>query len=347
MQIAWLKGAKVAADFMPLMLKRLTWTGSTLRPRSVEEKGAIARALEAKVWPLLAAGKVRPLILATFPLAEAAARRMRSWRRASTSARSCSWPEPMAAPAPLARCHGQRCWPSLGEFGGRRRCRHGSSCPTKPPTALTLDQIEGVLERRDGVVWVHLNATATPAKQWIRSCTHLPEPIREDLLETDPRTRLEPLRSAVVGVIGDTVAGADPDPSRLATLHFYLDRQCLISTRRRPVSCASRLGQGGSQWAVGKQLRRTPGLAASPRCSVDQRARDRVGAGRRPQRGRRPGGATPPLRRQRLGKARRRAAQLRRQVTLRPRAIDRLRARLPQLDQQERPLRAVGQPRPD
>ena len=57
---------------MPLMLKRLTWTGSTLRPRSVEQKGAIARALEARVWPLLAAGKVKPLIHRTFPLAEAA-----------------------------------------------------------------------------------------------------------------------------------------------------------------------------------------------------------------------------------------------------------------------------------
>ena len=49
MQIAWLEGAKVQANFMPLMLKRLTWTGSTLRPRSVEQKGEIARALEAKV----------------------------------------------------------------------------------------------------------------------------------------------------------------------------------------------------------------------------------------------------------------------------------------------------------
>ena len=72
-QIAWLEGAKVQANFMPLMLKRLTWTGSTLRPRSVAEKGEIARALEAKVWPLLAAGRLRPPVHATFPLAEAAA----------------------------------------------------------------------------------------------------------------------------------------------------------------------------------------------------------------------------------------------------------------------------------
>ena len=72
-QIAWLQGPKVQANFMALMLKRLTWTGSTLRPRSVEQKGEIAQALEAKVWPLLAEGKVKPLIHRTFPLEEAAA----------------------------------------------------------------------------------------------------------------------------------------------------------------------------------------------------------------------------------------------------------------------------------
>ena len=71
-QIAWLGGSKVEADFMMLMIKRLTWTGSTLRPRSVEEKGEIARALEGNVWPLIEAGKVKPVMYKTFPLTEAA-----------------------------------------------------------------------------------------------------------------------------------------------------------------------------------------------------------------------------------------------------------------------------------
>lgn len=71
-QIAFLRGPTVTADFTQLMVKRLTWTGSTLRPRSIEEKGVIARALEREVWPLLAAGRLRPPIHATFPLAEAA-----------------------------------------------------------------------------------------------------------------------------------------------------------------------------------------------------------------------------------------------------------------------------------
>ena len=71
-QIAFLGGPKAEVDFTQLMVKRLIHTGSTLRPRTIEEKGAIARALEEKVWPLLAAGRVRPLIDKTLPLAEAA-----------------------------------------------------------------------------------------------------------------------------------------------------------------------------------------------------------------------------------------------------------------------------------
>jgi len=72
-QIAFLGGPKVEADFMKLMFKRLTWTGSTLRPRSIEQKAEIAHSLEAKVWPLLASGKIKPVIHQTFPLNEAAA----------------------------------------------------------------------------------------------------------------------------------------------------------------------------------------------------------------------------------------------------------------------------------
>jgi NADPH:quinone reductase len=76
-QIAFLESSKVELDFRRLMLKRLTHTGSTLRSRSVAEKAAIARALEAKVLPLLAEGRCRPIMDSRFPLdrvAEAHAR---------------------------------------------------------------------------------------------------------------------------------------------------------------------------------------------------------------------------------------------------------------------------------
>jgi putative PIG3 family NAD(P)H quinone oxidoreductase len=71
-QIAFLRGTRAEINLTPLMQKRLTFTGSTLRPRTVEQKGAIARALHQHVWPKLEAGGVRPVIHATFPLVDAA-----------------------------------------------------------------------------------------------------------------------------------------------------------------------------------------------------------------------------------------------------------------------------------
>ncbi|MCA0900588.1 NAD(P)H-quinone oxidoreductase [Microbulbifer agarilyticus] len=70
--IAFLQGAKVEVNMLPVMLKRLTLTGSTLRPQSPEVKAAIASDLREQVWPLVEAGKIRPLIAASFPLADVA-----------------------------------------------------------------------------------------------------------------------------------------------------------------------------------------------------------------------------------------------------------------------------------
>jgi putative PIG3 family NAD(P)H quinone oxidoreductase len=71
-QIAFLKSPKAEIDFSLVMRKRLTVTGSTLRPRSPAEKGEIARELLEHVWPLLEKGVVAPVIHKTFPLANAA-----------------------------------------------------------------------------------------------------------------------------------------------------------------------------------------------------------------------------------------------------------------------------------
>ncbi|WP_274427239.1 NAD(P)H-quinone oxidoreductase [Chelativorans sp. YIM 93263] len=70
--IAFLQGSRVEVDYMRLMLKRLTHTGSTLRAQPVEAKAQIAMQLEEKVWPLLAEGKCRPLIHKSYPLADVA-----------------------------------------------------------------------------------------------------------------------------------------------------------------------------------------------------------------------------------------------------------------------------------
>jgi NADPH2:quinone reductase len=73
LQIAVQGSPRANVDFRRLMFKRLTHTGSTLRARSVADKGAIARAVEVKVLPLIATGRVKPVIDSTFPLREAAA----------------------------------------------------------------------------------------------------------------------------------------------------------------------------------------------------------------------------------------------------------------------------------
>jgi putative PIG3 family NAD(P)H quinone oxidoreductase len=71
-QLAFALGSKVELNLMPVMLKRLTYTGSTLRTRPPAFKARIARELEAQVWPHIEAGRIRPVTRQTYPLAEAA-----------------------------------------------------------------------------------------------------------------------------------------------------------------------------------------------------------------------------------------------------------------------------------
>ena len=69
--IASLGGAKAEIDIFEIQRRRIVITGSTLRPRPVEFKAAIARSLREKIWPLIEAGKIKPVIFKTFPLAQA------------------------------------------------------------------------------------------------------------------------------------------------------------------------------------------------------------------------------------------------------------------------------------
>ncbi len=70
--IGLLGGAQAQVPLAQLLLRRLTLTGSTLRPRSVQYKASLAQALRTRVWPLIDAGRIRPVIHASFPLAQAA-----------------------------------------------------------------------------------------------------------------------------------------------------------------------------------------------------------------------------------------------------------------------------------
>ena len=70
-QLAFNRGSKIEADLMPIMLKRLTLTGSTLRPRPLDFKSAVAKDLESRVWPLFADNKIKTLTHTTFDLSQA------------------------------------------------------------------------------------------------------------------------------------------------------------------------------------------------------------------------------------------------------------------------------------
>jgi len=70
-QIAFLQGSKAEVDFMPMMLRRQTLTGSTLRARTLAQKAEVAQAVRDQVWPLVDQGKVKPIIHATYPLEDA------------------------------------------------------------------------------------------------------------------------------------------------------------------------------------------------------------------------------------------------------------------------------------
>ena len=69
--IAFLRGPKTELDVNEVMRRRLTITGSTLRPRPVEFKGTIAASLRSRIWPLIEAGKIKPVVYKTFPLEQA------------------------------------------------------------------------------------------------------------------------------------------------------------------------------------------------------------------------------------------------------------------------------------
>ena len=86
--ISLLGGSRAEINMGMVLVKRLTLTGSTLRSRTVAQKAAVADAVRKNVWPLLAAGKVRPVIFATFPLAEAGSEERRVGKECVTTCRS-------------------------------------------------------------------------------------------------------------------------------------------------------------------------------------------------------------------------------------------------------------------
>jgi zinc transporter len=92
-------------------------------------------------------------------------------------------------------------------------------------------------------VWLHFNARISHARDWIQHCERAPEAARRFLLDTDDHKCLGRSGEGLIAVISDIRYdfGFDFDPEQIATLRFYLDRDCLISTRQQPSSAADQL----------------------------------------------------------------------------------------------------------
>ena len=125
---------------------------------------------------------------------------------------------------------------------------HGLICgfamlPDQRIQHLAGDELDAMLARSPGVVWLHFNDRVSQARDWIASCEHLPETSRRFLLEHDDRKRIEQAPDSLLGVISDIRHDFDLDfdPEHVSSLRFHLDRNCLISTRQQPCSTADQL----------------------------------------------------------------------------------------------------------
>ncbi|MCP5197115.1 MAG: hypothetical protein H6974_10070 [Gammaproteobacteria bacterium] len=107
--------------------------------------------------------------------------------------------------------------------------------------AMGSEWLDQALTQADAVVWLHFNARVGQARNWINRCERLQEPLRRFLLENDERKRIERVGESYIGVLSDIRYDFNFDPDEIATLRFYVDRGCLISTRLEPSNAADRL----------------------------------------------------------------------------------------------------------
>ncbi|MGH8610993.1 MAG: CorA family divalent cation transporter [Gammaproteobacteria bacterium] len=106
---------------------------------------------------------------------------------------------------------------------------------------LSWSELDTVFAEPQGCTWFHFDAAKRHAREWIQGCERLPLALREFLLDFNQRHRLETVGEAVIGAISDVQYRFDFDPDHIATLRFYVDPGCLISTRLQPLSAPDQL----------------------------------------------------------------------------------------------------------
>jgi zinc transporter len=90
-------------------------------------------------------------------------------------------------------------------------------------------------------IWLHFNLTDTRARKWLIACERFSELAQETLLATDPSIRLEVEQGKVIAVLGDFHYEFDTDPEGLGVLQLYLDQNCVVSGRQRPLKAIDQL----------------------------------------------------------------------------------------------------------
>jgi zinc transporter len=113
--------------------------------------------------------------------------------------------------------------------------------PNRGLQELSWSELDTALKRENAWLWLHFDAANAFAREWLAHCQRLPEALREFLFDLDDRKHIEIVGESIIGVISDVHYRFDFDPDHIATLRFYLDAHCLISTRRQPLSATDQL----------------------------------------------------------------------------------------------------------
>jgi zinc transporter len=114
-------------------------------------------------------------------------------------------------------------------------------CPTLPAQRLEWETLAEAFNVADGTVWLHFNLVDTRARQWINNCDRIPAAVKEMLLDMSPHNQLEVVDNGFMMVLGDLHYEFDIDPDSLGLLRIYVDQNCVITLRGRPLKAIDQL----------------------------------------------------------------------------------------------------------
>ena len=108
-------------------------------------------------------------------------------------------------------------------------------------THVAWSDVDQALAVEDALVWLHFDQLNTTAREWIASCSHIPETAKGILLGSDSHMRIQAAGEGLAGVVGDLHHEFAQKPDRLDVLRLYLDNRYLISARREPLMAIEKL----------------------------------------------------------------------------------------------------------